>query len=124
MEFHPCVVFIKETDLSNAVEFKDGAWHFYSCGNIGNSKKNHEAFGMNPDNHKEFIVEVSNNTDKQCRFLSDDLSQEGWDGDTSFEMRYENPDCSPEELQAGKDAWQTFLTWVVNVTPEKLRKGI
>ena len=122
MEFHPCVVFIKETDIGNAVEFKDGQWHFYSCGNIGNSKKNHEAFGMNPDNHKEFIVEVSNNTDKQCRFLSDDLSQEGWDGDTSFEMRYENPDCTPEELQAGKDAWQTFLSWVVNVTPENFVK--
>ena len=122
MEFHPCVVFIKETDIGNAVEFKDGQWHFYSCGNIGNSKKNHEAFGMNPENHKEFIVEVSNNTDDQCRFLSDDLSQEGWDGDTSFEMRYENPDCTPEELQAGKDAWQTFLSWVVNVTPENFVK--
>lgn len=118
MEFHPCVVFIKETDIDNAVEFKDGQWHFYACGNIGNSKKNAEAFGMNPDNHKEFIVEVSNNTDPQCRFLSDDLSNEVWDGDTSFEMRYENPNCTPEELQAGKDAWQSLLTWVVNATPE------
>lgn len=118
MEFHPCVIFIKETDSENAVEFNDGDWHFYACGNIGNSKKNAEAFGMDPENHKEFIVEVSNNTDPQCRFLSDDLSAEGWDGDTSFEMRYENPNCTPEELQAGKDAWQALLTWVVNATPE------
>ena len=118
MEFHPCVVFIRETDTENAVEFTDGGWHFYACGNIGNSKKNSEAFGMDPDNHKEFIVEVSNNVDPQCRFLSDDLSNEGWDGDTSFEMRYENPNCTPEELQAGKDAWQALLTWVVNATPE------
>lgn len=124
MEFHPCVVFVKETDTSNAVEFKDGQWHFYACGNIGNSKKNNEAFGMNPDNHKEFIVEVSNNTDPQCRFLSDDLSNEGWDGDTSFEMRYENPNCTPEELQAGKDAWQSFLTWVVHATPENFVKEL
>lgn len=114
MEFHPCVVFIRETDLENAVEFKDGEWHFYGCGNIGNSKKNSEAFGMNPENHKEFIVEVSNNVDPQCRFLSDDLSAEGWDGDTSFEFRYSNPDCTDEEIQAGKDAWQALLTWVVN----------
>ena len=114
MEFHPCVVFIRETDIENAVEFKDGEWHFYGCGNIGNSKKNSEAFGMDPENHKEFIVEVSNNVDPQCRFLSDDLSAEGWDGDTSFEFRYSNPACTEEEIQAGKDAWQTLLTWVVN----------
>lgn len=118
MEFHQCVIFIRETDVENAVEFRDGQWHFYACGNIGNSKKNSEAMGMNPDNHKEFIVEISNNTDPQCRFLSDDLSNEGWDGDTSFEMRYENPDCTEEELQAGKDAWQALLTWVANATPE------
>lgn len=114
MEFHPCVVFIRETDIENAVEFKDGEWHFYGCGNIGNSKKNSEAFGMDPENHKEFIVEVSNNVDPQCRFLSDDLSAEGWDGDTSFEFRYSNPNCTKEEIQAGKDAWQALLTWVVN----------
>lgn len=118
MEFHPCVVFIRETDIENSVEFHDGQWHFYACGNIGNSKKNSEAMGMDPENHKEFIVEVSNNVDPQCRFLSDDLSNEGWDGDTSFEMRYENPNCTEEELQAGKDAWQALLSWVVNATPE------
>lgn len=118
MEFHPCVVFVRETDIDNSVEFHDGAWHFYACGNIGNSKKNAEAFGMDPENHKEFIVEVSNNTDPQCRFLSDDLTNEGWDGDSSFEMRYENPNCTEEELQAGKDAWQILLTWAVNATPE------
>lgn len=114
MEFHPCVVFIRETDIENAVEFKDGEWHFYGCGNIGNSKKNSEAFGMDSENHKEFIVEVSNNVDPQCRFLSDDLSAEGWDGDTSFEFRYSNPNCTKEEIQTGKDAWQALLTWVVN----------
>lgn len=118
MEFHPCVVFVKETDPDHSVEFHDGQWHFYACGNIGNSKKNSEAMGMDPDNHKEFIVEISNNTDPQCRFLSDDLSGELWDGDTSFEMRYENPDCTPKEAQAGKDAWQALLTWVVNADPE------
>lgn len=118
MEFHPCVVFIRETDIENSVEFHDGQWHFYACGNIGNSKKNAEAMGMDPENHKEFIVELLNNVDPQCRFLSDDLSNEGWDGDTSFEMRYKNSNCTPEELQAGKAAWHTLLTWVVNATPD------
>ena len=62
MEFHPCVIFVQETDPSNATVFNDGAWHFYGCGDFGNSKKNDEVFGMDPDNHKEFIIEVDNNT--------------------------------------------------------------
>lgn len=118
MEFHPCVIFVQETDPANATVFNDGAWHFYGCGDFGNSKKNDEAFGMDPENHKEFIIEVDNNTDDQTRFLSDDLTQETWDGDSSFEFRYSNPDCTVAELQAGKDAWQRVLSWVVNTTPE------
>lgn len=118
MEFHPCVIFVQETDPSNATVFNDGAWHFYGCGDFGNSKKNDEVFGMDPDNHKEFIIEVDNNTDDQTRFLSDDLTGETWDGDNSFEFRYSNPNCTEAELQAGKDAWQRVLSWVVNASPE------
>ena len=119
MEFHPCVVFIQETDIDSSVEFHDGQWHFYGCGDFGNSKKNSEAMGMDPENHKEFIVELSNNTDLQTRFLSDDLTDETWDGHSSFEFRYANPDCSQEEIQAGKDAWKRVLSWVVNATPKQ-----
>lgn len=119
MEFHPCVIFIQEIDTNNATVFKDGQWHFYACGDFGNSKKNADAMGMNPENHKEFIVELCNNTNPQVRFLSDDLSQENWDGKGSFEMRYSNPDCTPDELKAGKDAIQTLLTWVVNADDEE-----
>ena len=122
MQFYPCVVFLKETDVDNAVEFKDGQWHFYAAGDIGNSKKNTVAQGMDPENHKEFIVEVSNNTDPQCRFLSDDLSNEEWGGDTSFEMRYQNPNCTEEEIQAGRQAWNDLLTWVVNADSETFVK--
>ena len=119
MEFHPCVVFIQETDIDSSAEFHDGQWHFYGCGDFGNSKKNSEAMGMDPENHKEFIVELGNNTDLQTRFLSDDLTAETWDGDNSFEFRYVNPGCTEEEIQAGKDAWQRALSWVVNTTPER-----
>ncbi len=118
MEFHPCVIFVQETDTSNSVLWNDGQYHFYACGDFGNSKKNKNTMGMNGDNHKEFIVEVLNNTDEQTRFLSDDLSEETWDGDGSFEFRYSNKACTAEELQAGKDAWQRVLSWVVNCTPE------
>lgn len=68
MAFYPCVVFIQETDVENATVFKDGQWHFYACGDIGNSKKNNDTQGMDPANHKEVIVEIDNNTDAQTRF--------------------------------------------------------
>ena len=118
MEFHPCVIFVQETDVENATLFKDGKFHFYACGDFGNSKKNSDTMGMDPENHKEFIVELDNNTSDQNRFLSDDLSTETWDGDGNVEFRYSNPHCTEEELQAGKDAYQALLTWVVNSTPE------
>jgi hypothetical protein len=121
MAFYPCVVFIQETDVENATVFKDGQWHFYACGDIGNSKKNNDTQGMDPENHKEVIVEIDNNTDAQTRFLSDDLSQETWDGDHSFEFRYISKKCTEEETQAAKNAWQSLLTWVVNADDEEFK---
>lgn len=118
MEFHPCVIFVQETDIANSTVFHDGQYHFYACGDFGNSKKNKNAMGMDPDNHQEFIVEIANNTSDQGRWLSDDLSSESWDGNANFEFRYANGACSEEELQAGKDAWQRLLSWVVSATPE------
>lgn len=118
MEFHPCAIFLQETDTENATVFTDGKWHFYACGDFGNSKKNSDAMGMDPNNHKEVIVEVLNNTDAQTLFLSDDLSAELWGGKQSFEFRYINDNCTEDEIQEAKDAWQTLLTWVVNATPE------
>lgn len=121
MAFYPCVVFVQETDTENATVFNDGQWHFYACGDIGNSKKNNDTMGMDPENHKEVIIEIDNNTDDQTRFLSDDLSQETWDGDHSFEFRYINKNCTEEETQAAKDAWQSVLTWVVNADDEEFK---
>lgn len=122
MEFHPCVIFVQETDIPNSTVFHDGEYHFYACGDFGNSKKNNAAMGMNPSNRKECIIEVSNNTSDQTRFLSDDLTQETWDGDTDFEFRYQPPEATEEELQALKASWQRVLSWVVNATPEQFVK--
>ena len=121
MAFYPCVVFVQETDIENSTVFHDGQWHFYGCGDIGNSKKNSATMGMDPENHKEFIVEIDNNTDEQTRFLSGDFSQETWDGDHSFEFRYSNPACTEEEIQAGKQAWITAQNWVVNADDEEFK---
>lgn len=123
MAFYPCVVFIQETDTANATVFKDGQWHFYACGDFGNSKKNSDTMGMDPNNHKEVIVEIDNNTDAQTRFLSDDFSEETWDGDHSFEFRYINKNCSEQEIQDAKNAWIRVQNWVVNADDEEFKKN-
>jgi hypothetical protein len=98
MEFHPCVIFVKElgtdTEYGNQEFPADGKFHFYACGDFGNSKKNHAAFGMDTDAYDDFIdaagkqatatpvdadgnemplpneaiIEVSNNTSPGCLF--------------------------------------------------------
>ena len=104
MEFHPCVIFLQETGVNANGEAvatnqfpADGQFHFYSCGDFGNSKKNSEAFGMDENNLKECIVEISNNTQPQCLFKSDNLADsivddagntlDTWGGDV-VEFRY------------------------------------
>ena len=104
MGFSPCVVFIKETDINQAVVFtKPGdqnSFHFYGCGDFGNSKKNKNTMGMDKDNEKECIIEVSDNTTPQCLFQATDVftrTEDGQiqkDGDglvvgAGFEIRYE-----------------------------------
>ena len=37
-------------------------------------------------------------------------------------MRYQNPNCTKEEIQAGRQAWNDLLTWVVNADSETFVK--
>ena len=119
MEFHPCVVFIKETDpdLSTHREFQDNEWHFYGCGDFGNSKKNNGAMGMT-DDPAEFIMEINNNITAQCRWLSDDVSADGdpikWGSKTSFQFRYIQDEKDADMINAAAAIWKNALTWVVN----------
>ena len=104
MGFSPCVVFIKETDINQAVVFtKPGdqnSFHFYGCGDFGNSKKNKNTMGMDKNNEKECIMEVSDNTTPQCLFQDTDVFTRNSDGQiqkdedglvvgAGFEIRYE-----------------------------------
>ena len=115
MEFHPCVVFIKESDPDTSTHrvFQDTDWHFYGCGDFGNSKKNNGAMGMT-DDPDEFIMEINNNINAQCRWLSDDLSTETWNSKGSFQLRYIQDEDDVEMNNAAKAVWASNLTWVVN----------
>ena len=120
MEFHPCVVFVRETDTAQANQFNDGNYHFYSCGDFGNSKKNNAAMGMDESNPLECIVELLNNTSPQCLFQSDDLTTELWDGEGAVEFRYPSLKKIDEATATTlKRNFQRLLSWVVSTDTTK-----
>ena len=121
IEAHMAIILFRNTG-SSAVEMgpytvEPNELAFYGLGTFGNSKKSKEAF-----QYEDIVVEVDNNTSLQCRFKSDDLSTETWDGKANFEFRYLNEDVYSEETAKGM--FQQFLTWAVScdhTTPTNVR---
>jgi hypothetical protein len=112
VEGHMAVLFFHNTGETavqvGATNVQPDETVFYSLGCLNNSKKNNDVFA-----YDDIVVEVSNNTADQCRFKSDDLSSETWDGNTNFEFRYLNKDIYSED--EAKSLWQDFLSWVVSL---------
>lgn len=109
----PMVIFFtntsNETIHVSSRDLAPGETMLYACGDMMNSKKNTKVFGQDGSNNNQCCIEISNNTNNQCLFKSDDIS-DPWDGDHSFEFRY----CPEGEEDRLKLAWKRVLTWVVS----------
>ncbi len=118
VEGHPCAVFFTNTSGAaisvGARTVQANETILYGCGDMNNSKKNFAVFGQDNSVYpKQCCVEFLNNIADQCRFKSDDLSSETWDGHGNFEFRYPK-----KPTDAMKAAFQEMLSWVVSTNTE------
>lgn len=132
MEFHNAVVFIQETDtdLSTHREFADTDVHFYSIGNIGDSKKTDDTRLVDPADRYECINEICDvelplsdwpNTPEAITALE----AEKFDKSGSYEWRYIWEDGTDEEnadvREYCKQRWIEMYKFVVQSTDEEFK---
>lgn len=130
MEFYNCVVFIKESDpnLSTHREFADNQWHYYSFGNIGDSKKTDKTRLTDPSDKYECCVEIMDVELPNSSFPNDsegiaNLEKDPFDESMTYGLRYIWENGTDEEnaevLEFVKSKWIEFYKFVVNSTDEE-----
>lgn len=143
MEFVNCVVFVRENDkdISTHREFQNTGWNFYAIGNIGDSKDTDQTRTNDPDDHNEFVIEISDNTKPNSIFPSGVTDENGkqvypidrsqWvagnpaydslygNWDETFEFRYSHPDITDEEEAANIQIWNDFYEWIITSADEE-----
>lgn len=153
MEFHNCVVFIRESDetLSTHREFNDTNWHYYAFGNVGDSKKTDDTRVNDKNDPKECVIEITDYNvalaefptgygDAICTPANWKAGNSAYDdlyaeykykegkfksfGNGSYEFRYEKKGITEEERQANIDAWRDFYKFVVTSTDEQFHENL
>lgn len=140
MEFYNAVVFIQETDTTQDAngnytthrEFNDCNWHFYSIGNIGDSKKTDDTRLVDPSDRYEFINEICDvdlplsewgNTPEALEALEN----EKFDKSGTYEWRYIWEDGTDEEnsnvFDFCKSAWINMYKFVVQSSDEEFKSN-
>lgn len=147
MEFYNCVVFIRERDedISTHREFQDTNYHFYSIGNVGDSKKTDDTRVNDKNDPKEHIIEITDYNVPLAEFptgVDGICSEEEWkEGNTaydalyaeyeyedgefksfgkeSYEFRYEMKGITDEQRQENIDTWREMYKFIVTSSDEE-----
>lgn len=131
MEFFNAVIFVRESDpdISTHREFNDCEWHFYAIGNIGDSKKTDNTRVDNPDDVKECILEIMDNTLQNSTFSGDtealeNLEKDPFDESMTYGWRYTSKKATAEDILDCNEAWRTFYKFVVSSTDEEFKDNL
>lgn len=119
IEGHPCAVFITNTSDAavtvggRTVAAGETILHF--AGNMANAGDDAPVYGWNSEKWPgQCCVEVLSDTALQCRFRSDDLSGETWDG-TSGNFRFLFPESPTDEMV---ESFRAMQAWVVSTAAD------